>query len=492
MANARSLHQYTQVPSYRILEFSLFLTLAVMWFVWFAQPLLGRASENLRLVQAFSADEASVARPVAEAIAMRTINLSLLTYMPRYPHLYLNTALLPLTLASYFFPISERAIIIALRFISLCSAIGCVAVVFLLAQRFFGRTTAWLSGCLMCLIPSNTHYSIIAKPDITQLFFTICALYFAMAWVKDQAHKSRWLVLASALSGLAFATKYGGLHILAFIWAIALLIAVSEQHRERDEFDAFKNVRLFRLLVAAIGVAGIGASIIFTPSFIYQHHIARGPIPDQELVQSIEQARILAASAGLLFLGLAALKPLWGMLTQRPAYIVLLRRLVISTLAFVAAFVLTSPFSFVRLMFIRNIYSASRELSTGGVWREGSSGLLWFNVIVSPSLLSVGIASFALIGLMITVYGILKHRTERLLEPNTLLWLWTIGYLVYLIVGVRWRLFRFALPVLPSAIILSAYAAETLIKHARSTSKAGKLVPSSLSERLLFCNSDLW
>lgn len=143
-----------------------FLALAlilIIFYFWFAWPLVWTASQNMRLIDAFDVDEALHVYIVKGALNQHTFRLM----FNNYGHLYFNLALLPLFLIDHVSAMTEQKIIVVLRLISTIAAMATVASVFMLAKRFFGRLSAWISSLFFLAVPLLfTEYSINSHPDI--------------------------------------------------------------------------------------------------------------------------------------------------------------------------------------------------------------------------------------------------------------------------------------------------------------------------------------
>jgi hypothetical protein len=147
---------------WRIDYLALAATLIIFYF-WFAWPLVWTASQNMRLIDAFDVDEALHVYIVKGALDQHTFRLM----FNNYGHLYFNLALLPLFLIDHISVMTEQKIIVVLRLISTMAAMATVASVFMLAKRFFGSFSAWISSLSFPAVPLLfNEYSINSHPDI--------------------------------------------------------------------------------------------------------------------------------------------------------------------------------------------------------------------------------------------------------------------------------------------------------------------------------------
>jgi len=184
---------------YRRLEYLFLITLVTVYFVWFAWLIVWTASENIRIISVFNADEAHHLQMMRDAISQRSPKLE----FGNYGHLYFNIALLPLFLMAFFTRVSEQQIIVLLRLIPTLFAIATIGATFVLTRRYFGRFAAWLATFLLSIVPLKfLESSLVSHPDIPQLFFLVLGVYFCCRFIEEGNFK--WVIWASAFAGLAF------------------------------------------------------------------------------------------------------------------------------------------------------------------------------------------------------------------------------------------------------------------------------------------------
>lgn len=116
-------------------------------------------------------------------------------------------------------PVSDEAILVALRLVSLLAGAGCLAAIYLLGVRIWNAATGAMAALLLALCPTVFAWSVTAHPDTLQLLFLLLGLYYAVQLAIQPSRVS--LILASAFAALAFATKYGGVLLLPVIWLAA-------------------------------------------------------------------------------------------------------------------------------------------------------------------------------------------------------------------------------------------------------------------------------
>lgn len=451
------------------LELLLVIVLATAYLLWFSWPLFWSASENVRLVGTFNSDEEAHVRLLKEAIDSRFPRLGYI----QYGYGYLNMGLFPLFLMSYFTEVTEQDIIVWLRMIPAVFAIATIALVFLLARRYFGHLAAWIGALLLAFVPLNfLEMSSISHSDVPQVFFLVLGLYFCCRLAEERQLK--YLVWASIAAGLAFGCKYTGLFLLPLIWFLWIAQTLREDS-ERIDVKAVQIAQVARYLTAISGVAAIGAGILVIPYF------AR-PYGDAEyfgvsLSRFFSLTRLFAVTAGIGLLAIAALRFVWMLIGHQPKLADVLRQVMLSLVAFGVTFFITSPFNVfsVRSGFLRGFFYESLHSSFGHTIAEDSPRLLWFKVLGSPELLDGLILSLAGVSLALTLYKVAKSGPWKLLEPASVLWIWSICYFAFLFWRVNIRTHRALLPIIPLLIILAAQGVGQMIQ----------LVSLRLSRRLV-------
>jgi 4-amino-4-deoxy-L-arabinose transferase-like glycosyltransferase len=360
-------------------EIILLIVLTSAYFAWLAFPLVLSASENLRIVSVFIYDEAWHLELIKKAIENRTFRL----HFFGYGHLFFNITIVPLMLLSFFCQITEQQIIVMLRLVSTFFAVGTILITFILAQRYFGRFSAWLSALILAIVPLHfIKLSLISHPDTAQLFFLVLGIYFCCRMIEEVSWK--WLFFASGSAGLAFACKYSGIFLLPII----------------------------------------GLIIVF---------------------QSGEEKK-------------------WQSI---------IKKAIITSLVFGLAFFITSPYSFARLNFLRGMYresirTAFGHCAYGHCFGDSSSGLTWFNVLLSRELLDIIVLSLVAVRLITIIYGLFKKgHIKKILNPENIIWIWVVFYLTFLIFRVRLEHPHYMLPIIPFVIILSTLSISDVFTYLR-------------------------
>jgi len=436
--------------------------LATMYLVWFAWPLIWSASENARLVGAFSTDEEAHVMLLKEAIDNRIPRLGYI----QYGYAYLNMGLLPLLLLSFFTDVTEQQIIVWLRMIPTLFAIATVALTFVMARRFFGRLAAWLSAFLLSFgVLTFLRMSSLSHSDIPQLFFLVLAIYFCCRSAVEL--RPSWLLWACAAAGLAFGCKYSGLFLLPIIGYIGALIALQLEPTQ-SRVRSHQVVKAFRLLAVAVGVALLLAALVAVP------YAAAAYVGEEYYGVSIPQflgtLRLIFIVLGAGIVLLAAAPFVWAPVRQRPRLVFLMKQGMLWAAIFSAAFVLTSPFNVfsVRSGFVRGFLSESLHSSFGHLFAAESGRLIWLRILSSPGLLDRFILGMAAVGLALTAHKVAKRGLQGLLLPESVMWVWSLFYLIFLLWRVNVRTHRALLPIIPILLILAAHAASQVLRYVES------------------------
>jgi 4-amino-4-deoxy-L-arabinose transferase-like glycosyltransferase len=340
------------------LELVLVFVLAATYLTWFAWPLLWSASENERLVGTFNTDEQAHVLLIKEAIDAGTLRLGYI----QYGYAYLNMALLPLYLLSQFVAVTEQQIIVWLRMIPTLFAIATVVWAFSMTREYFGRLAAWVATVLLSLTVLNfVEMAVMSHSDIPQVFFVMLGIYFCCRLLGDASLK--WLVLASAASGLAFGFKYSGLFLLPVVGLCGVCAVLTGV--PRDQVNVGRSIKLNRSLLVATGVAFVGVGNAIVP------RVAVGYAGTEYFGVSMERffgtLRAAATVAGVGMVLLAALPFVWASIGKRPRLAYLMEMGWIAAVVFAGTFTLTSPFHVfsVRAGFVRGFLYESLHSSFG-------------------------------------------------------------------------------------------------------------------------------
>lgn len=463
------------------MEFLLMVGIVLIHFVWFTWPLILPASDNERLVSTFNVDEGRHVRILKDAVNLDIPALEdeFEKYVHSYGNFYFIAAFIPCWLINMVTPITEQQIIVVLRLVSTIFGILTVMLVFILAQRYFGRITAWLSTFLMMLVPLEfMRQSTVSHPDITQLFFLVSSIFFSCLLIETSERK--WLLWTSSAAGLAMATKYSGLFMLPLIWLVIIVQAFSNDAPEKSN-DGNRFLLYLRSAMAFLGIMGIIAGIIITPEFFNKYLIVgERTIIETPYLQVLKTARVAAIAAGVFLILISVINILWSVIQKNVRLMSSLKAITASVVTFAIVFSVFSPFSLVRLNLLKGLYKQTIYTEFGvGIVPEGS-GFAWLGILSSHHFLNISVFILAALGLIVAGYTVITTKEKRALTTTNLLWIWIIFYLSFLILRVNRYELRYILPVIPFLIILGANTVSLWIEFVMKQESKRLLLTSSV------------
>jgi tetratricopeptide (TPR) repeat protein len=180
-------------------------------------PIIGRGAEDIRMASVFSIDEADIAAEVRRLLRSGFFELPSF----KYGGIFYYVPLLFLNVWSLFGDVTDGLILIAVRSFGAVSGAGCLWMTWRLGNLVFDQASGWIASLLLLLSPVFLRWSIESHPDLPQLFFLLCGLYYALLLCGK--YETRALVLSSVFAGLAFGTKYSGVFLLPVIVLSVLL-----------------------------------------------------------------------------------------------------------------------------------------------------------------------------------------------------------------------------------------------------------------------------
>ncbi|UCH95724.1 MAG: glycosyltransferase family 39 protein [Candidatus Aminicenantes bacterium] len=202
----------------QILEIGVYLLLFLLLIGEFIPISYG--IENVRLMQIFSTDEASAVRRVL-------VNLEYDDLDPRgfyhYGYFYHTVCFYMIKLLESFgFKADAMLVAIVFRLISWFSYILVGIVIYkTFTLHFKGRKEFGLILVLLLLsLPGFAFWSRFVHPDMLQVLLILLAVLVAFS-----AHEAMYIIMASAIAGIAFGTKYSGIFVLPFLFLPYILHA---------------------------------------------------------------------------------------------------------------------------------------------------------------------------------------------------------------------------------------------------------------------------
>ena len=431
---------------------SILLATLCAYCIWFSWPLIPLAGDSARLVAVFDSDEAHHMELTRLALEHKSMNID----FHGYGHLYFNVVLLPLLLIQAMTPVSDEMIIVAFRVVSTASLMLTILATFALARRFFGAVGAIVAATLVALVPlSLIRLSAISHPDTLQAFLVVMSLYYCCDFAQSLSVKS--LVKGSIWAGLSFSTKYSGLFLVPIIVALLPFRIGQPGYALRRAIPA----RLLRWGIALSGVLALAVALGFTPQFVNLRFSPTHALNASQL-SSLHFARQITFAGGVVLFLLGALPWIWRALRERRRLLVLLAEYCQLGGFFLLAFAATSPFLLVKLRVVKGLMAESLHVSFGHGFAANANALEWFQVLGSGEVFGIIVGASAAMALLSGVVRALRSR-KFVLQPQLVLWGWTVFYLTYLFIRVSYREPRYLLPIVPMVMILvCAQAAEWL------------------------------
>ncbi len=407
--------------------------LAALWGLSLV-PLVGVATANARLVEAFATDEALQLNLLRGAAANHTFAL---TFGP-YGHLVFNLILIVLRLVPG--ELTDPRIVQAGRALSVCFAAATLWLTFAFARRVFGAAAAWIAVAALAVNATMYTWAAVLKPDMAQLFFLMAALALTCRFAEEP--RLRWLVLSSGAAGLAFASKYSGMFLLPVIGGVCLWRPIAT-----GRVDV--RVSTLRWLTVAKAATLLAGSLMLDATWIASHLTEDGRIDGVVTPQALTLLAI-AARAGALAALVAAVAPwLWSALRARPRLVAVLWAWLVACATFAAAFVAVSPYSLRKAAFVKGLLGeaafapppmTSEWLST---WFFGIGAAVGWPVIAAALLTIAGLA-----------WNAARHGA-RPAAAESILTAWVVLYGLVLSVPVHEFYVHYALPLAPPLAMLA-------------------------------------
>lgn len=143
------------------------------------------------------------------------------------------------------FKLNPAIVIIFPRILTVLFAVSTFLLLHWIGEKWFSSFTGIIAS--LCLVLSATHlkYSAYVKPDIAQVFFATCVIYFCLLILEN----SRWknYVGAGIFSGLVIACKYNGAGI--FIAPVIAHLLSIKKHYHNPSFRNWFNSRIVGTLL---------------------------------------------------------------------------------------------------------------------------------------------------------------------------------------------------------------------------------------------------
>jgi hypothetical protein len=403
-------------------------------------PLIGVGSSNERLVEAFATDEAMQLNLLRGAAEHHTFAL---TFGP-YGHFVFNLILLTLRVIPG--ELGDPRIVQTGRTISVLFAAATLWLTFLWTRRVFGEAAAWIALSVLLVNATFYTWAVALKPDMAQMFFLILALALTCRLAEEP--RTRWLALASAAAGLAFACKYSGLFVLPIIGAVMVWRPIAYDQ------PAARAAGL-RGLTAVFAIAVLAGTVFLNMEWIASHLTEDGRI-DAKVSQSLLTQLSIAARGFALVLGAAAATPwLWSALRRRTRLLSVLWSWLVASGVFAASFIVVSPYSLQRAAFVKGLFVEASDAAAAtplaaawfSTWSRGVAAAVEWPVLLAALATMAGLA-----------WTLSRHRA-RVNPADPILIAWIVLYALVLWAPVHEFYVQYALPLAPPAAMLAGRGA---------------------------------
>lgn len=413
--------------------------LAALWAVSLV-PLIGVGSSSVRLVEAFATDEAMQLNLLRGAAANHTFAL---TFGP-YGHFVFNLILVTLRLMPG--ELSDPRIVQVGRSISVLFAAATLWLTFVWTRRVFGDAAAWIA--LSALLVNATLYTwaVALKPDMAQIFFLMLALAFTSRLAEEP--RLRWLTLASAAAGIAFACKYSGLFVLPIIGAVAIWRPVAG-------LRPAARIAVLRIAAAILAVALLAGAGFLNIDWIASHLTEDGRVDARISGQRLRQLAIAARGLALALAVLAATPWPWAALRRRVQVLAVLWSWLVASIVFAAAFIVVSPYSLRRAAFVKGLFVEASDAAAAtpftaawlSTWLQGIATAVEWPVLIAAVATMAGLAWTA------------RRRLISVSPTDAVLITWIVLYALVLAAPVHEFYIQYALPLAPPAAMLAGRGA---------------------------------
>jgi 4-amino-4-deoxy-L-arabinose transferase-like glycosyltransferase len=410
--------------------------LAALWAASLV-PLIGVASSNVRLVEAFATDEAMQLNLLHGAAAKHSFEL---TFGP-YGHLVFNLVLVTLRVMPG--ELTDARVVQTGRAVCLLFAAATLWLTFAWCRRAFGTAAAWIALAALLVNPTLYRWAVVLKPDMAQLFFLMLALALTCRMADEP--RLRWLALASAAAGLAFACKYSGLFALPIIGAVAAWRPIASDRPAA-------HAAALRVLAVIFAIALLAGSLFLNLEWIASHLTEDGRVDAKVSQQLLAQLSMAVRVCALVLAAVVATPSLWSALRRRPPVLAVLWSWCIASSVFLAAFVVASPYSLRKAAFVKGLFveasDAAAPLSVEwfSAWWQGVATAVGWPVLVAALATIAGLIWIA------------RHRVQ--VNPaDPILIAWIALYSFVLSAPVHEFYVHYALPLAPPAAMLAGRGA---------------------------------
>lgn len=424
-----------KIPSWLYSHQLILCAIGLAYLILFAFPVATQGIENIRMIEAFSVDEAHLVRYIRDAIEQQRFGV----IMHNYGYLYFYLGVAPLMLLNNFSPVTDTEIAIVFRMLSAIFFLGSVAMTYLLGVYVFNRRIALVATAFM-LVGSGLMYdaSMTIHPNTSQLFFMLTGFYFLYRFYFQK--NPRDIMLAAAMSGFAFSCNYSGILLVPFVIGAFLVQKRSYSMVTVKNWWAIWGYIFFILffinpfflkdyfLPNIIGyIVKILVTILFIVTVIYalyrvSHFLISQQIWGNKFIRKMDFLYLI----GFIF---------WG------------------------AFVFSSPGAVYELNFIdsfqkviglANVSELNVHYPEFGKWMRNLIEIEYLGGAVMPVL-------------AIWSFPVIWYYRKSLLPSYFPIWIWLVFFFTAIVVLIKPEYILYMLPLIPFLLLLAVFTAEFLI-----------------------------
>lgn len=230
-----------------LLKYILIPFLLIIPILLFVIPTITFGTGDIRMIKHFSQDEASLVEFAGKTYSKLFVPLEDNVTYPQLFYYLAGTILIPYTFLE---GVNYQIIVIGLRSLDLLAALISTVVIYFFCLRFFKSIKVGiLSSLLFTTTPIYLGWLTISRPHPLEILFILVTFYYCFKTVAENNIK----IINSAIifSGLATATKFGGLFLIAPL-IVTYLYLVFQQPTVNLIESLRKKIRLIYIIASTM------------------------------------------------------------------------------------------------------------------------------------------------------------------------------------------------------------------------------------------------
>lgn len=234
----------------------------VLPIICFSFTTLTLGTDNIRMIRHFDIDESGLVGHAAKTYSHFVVPLEDNVTYPQLFYYLAGIAMIPYTQLK---GVNYQAIVIALRSLNTLAGIATAILLYFFCLRFF--RSYWVGIISSLFFTLNSQYLcwlVNSRCHPLELLFILCVIYFCYAAIEGSDSKS--LKLAAIFSGLATATKFGGIFLIPIIWVTELYISIRSKI---SNLIVFLKPKIKLIYIYATGIIITAIAIPFSVILLY-------------------------------------------------------------------------------------------------------------------------------------------------------------------------------------------------------------------------------